>query len=270
MLLLALACEQSPGGAPKSTTRPAVDPAPASAPSQAKPDPVPEPLPTAAGIAYRERILGGAGPEDALPMIVAIHGRGDAPDNFGHLFDTFAGPARLILLQGIEGEDGGYRWFELPARDPDVEGFSAGVSAAADKVAKAIDELRDKRPTAGLPIVTGFSQGAMVSFRVATAFPASVSAAFPVGGWLPPPLFPEAKDDAAPKIHAFHGTDDAAVAFEPTKAGVDSLDKLGWDVQLSVYEGVGHMITPELQRDLFDALTDAVAAAHRAGKGAGK
>ena len=275
-LALALACEQAPAAAPKSTSTPTPEGAAAAAaadpaPSRAEPDPAPTPPPSAAGIVYAERIVGAAGADDPLPMIVAIHGLGDTPDNFGHLFDTFTGPARLILVRGIDdAEGGGYSWFALRARDPDVAAFSEGVSAAADELAKAIDVLRNERPTEGLPIVTGFSQGGMLTFALATAHPEVVGAAFPVGGWLPPPLVPEKKNAAAPAIHAFHGTDDKAVAFEPTKIGVDSLDALGFDVQLSVYDGVGHAITPEIHRDLFDALTDAVAAAHASAKKASK
>ena len=61
----------------------------------------PPPLPVAGDLAYLEVVLGGARPEEPLPMIVAIHGLGDEPHNFAGLFDGFPECARLILPRAI-------------------------------------------------------------------------------------------------------------------------------------------------------------------------
>jgi phospholipase/carboxylesterase len=233
----------------------------------ARPAPVPEPL-RAGELVYVERILGGADASDPLPMIVAIHGLGDTPDNFAHVLDTFPGKARLILPQGVDPLDpldgGGFSWFPIRARDPDVEALSAGIRASADKIAAAIEVLAKRRPTQGRPIVTGFSQGGMLTFALAITHPEVVGLALPIGGWLPPPLAPTAGPGGdQPAIVAFHGTDDRAVAFEPTAASIEQLRGLGYDVTLRVYEGVGHAITPEIRRDWSDLLVDGVAGARK-------
>lgn len=273
-ILLAGGCPQAAAPTPADTPTPsapsgssASSPS-AAGPSTATPEPADTapsaaspPLQRAGSIEYLEIVLGDAKPDEKLPMIVAIHGLGDRPDNFAHVFDTFPERARLILPRGIDPvEGGGYSWFPLRARDPDIEALSTGIGHAADEIADAIGELKAQRPTTGAPIVTGFSQGGMLTFAIAVRHPEVVGAALPIGGWLPPPLLPGALRTRTdyPPIEAFHGTDDRAVTYEPTLQSVKGLQSLGLTVELHTYEGVGHVITPEIHRDLTDEIVDAV------------
>jgi phospholipase/carboxylesterase len=274
-LTLALACEvSSPPTLPEAsvasrptTTAPQVHPAP----PPVDPGPPPEPSwTTAGGLAYREVVLGGADPDDPLPMVVAIHGLGDHPDNFQHLLLGFPEPVRVILPRGIDPvPDGGFSWFPVRARDPDVEALAVGIRSAADHIAAGLRELATARPTLGKPVVTGFSQGGMLTFALAVHHPDVVGHAVAVGGFLPPPLLPPApaagQGAAAerPSIVALHGTADAAVPFLPTQAAVQALVERGMTADLLVYEGAGHMISDPMRRDLHDRLADAVLAERR-------
>lgn len=242
----------------------------AAAPSEAKSAPpppaevVPEPipaLPQAGPLHYYERILGEADADAELPMIVAIHGLGDDPVNFSHLFDLFPAPVRLIAPQAPSPtEGGGWSWFPLRARDPDVQRLSEGMHQASELLSDALEVLVRERPTLGRPVVTGFSQGGMLTLTLAIEHPEQVAAAVAVGGWLPPPLWPASPPDAAiaPPIVALHGTADTAVRFEPTQQSLQHLQAQGFDVKLVAYEGVPHVISPEIHRDMSDALIDAV------------
>src|SRR5690606_5562323 len=140
-------CERpaAPTGDPPPTPVAVAPRVAAEAPVAATPPPAPEPppLPQAGRLQYYERILGAAGPSDPLPMIVAIHGLGDDPENFSHLFDTFPEPARLIAPRApLPAEEGGWSWFPLRARDPDVEGLSRGIQQSADLLAERSEERR--------------------------------------------------------------------------------------------------------------------------------
>lgn len=265
LLLALVGCDRP---VPPPATQPA-SPTPAT-PAPSEPPPVapdaptpPAARPKAANLHYVERILGDAKADDPLPMIVAIHGLGDDPDNFAHLFDAYGGTARLILPQGIDAtEEGGWSWFPIRARSQDVEGLATGIESAADELAAAIEALTASRPTVGDPIVTGFSQGGMLTFTLAVHHPARVGYAIPIGGWLPPPLWPEAGPGPEhPSVVALHGTADNAVRYEPTKEAVDALVAKGYTVELRSYEGVRHAIPPQERTDLFDLLDDALAAA---------
>ena len=259
LVLLVVACDKAP---PPAAQADAATKAPAAkTPDAKRPEVVPEPPPpeVAGELHYIVRYAGGAKETDTLPMIVTIHGLGDDPENFVTLFAEFPEPARIVAVRGVdETEGGGWSWFPRRARDPDVEALAEGIKASAEKIATATQVLVEKYPTKGKPIVTGFSQGGMLSFTLAAHHPAVYSASVPVGGWLPPPLWITEKGAGLPKIVALHGTDDAAVIYEPTKASVDNLKTLGYDAELKSYEGVGHVITDEIRRDLFDALVDAV------------
>jgi phospholipase/carboxylesterase len=268
LLRVALVGVVAVGGCDTATKQPATaaahddTPAPKSEPSTPAPD---DPPPvaryeTAAGLEYAEVMLGGAQPDDTVPMIVAIHGLGDEPHSFSQLFSAFPEPARLVLPRGLDAtEGGGWSWFPVRARDNDVDALAQGIRNAADAIVPAITEIAERRPTAGKPVVTGFSQGGMLSFAIAVSHPDLVSTAIPVGGWLPPPLWPSQKHPhQSPRIVALHGTADNAVAFEPTEQATAHLKKLGWAIELKGYDGVRHVITPEIRRDLFDHLADAI------------
>jgi phospholipase/carboxylesterase len=239
-------------------------PTPAEEAPKPKPEPQPEPaepeFQRAGPLFFVETVSGQAKPDDELPMIVAIHGLGDDPRSFAGLLVGFDQPARIILPRAVDAwEGGGWSWFPVRAGDGEEEKLAEGIAKAADVVAAGVAELQKTRPTVGKPIVTGFSQGGMVTFELAVHHPEQFSAAFPVGGWLPPPLWPEEIESADnyPPIVALHGEEDPAVKFIPTQDGVKHLDKLGLDAQLHAYPGVRHAIPPEMHQELMELLHQA-------------
>jgi phospholipase/carboxylesterase len=217
----------------------------------------------AAGVRFLERMTAGAAAGDKAPLIVAIHGFGDRPESFVRLFDGFPVPARLIVPYG-EPYGEGFSWFPIGARlDPDA--LAAGITQAAHRLAPMISALVEARPTAGKPIVTGFSQGGMLSFALAVLHPEVVGEAFPVSGVLPSPLWPSSwpMGKASPPIQAFHGDADSRVPVADDRQGVDKLRALGMPVLLHEYPGVGHTVSAEMRRDLHAALADALSRAAR-------
>lgn len=209
---------------------------------------------------YLELMTGGAKFEDAVPVIVAIHGLGDDPQGFSSLMVGFDAKARVILPRGLDAYHEGWSWFPLRARDPDIESLALGIAHAADTIATGIESLARERGDIAPVIVTGFSQGGMLTFTLATRHPELVSAAVAVGGWLPPPLWPKALPAEAPTLLALHGTDDPAVKFPPTQAAVAHLEAIGWPAQLHAYPGVRHAIPPEMRAELHAELRKLVLA----------
>ncbi len=193
-------------------------------------------------------------------MIIAIHGLGDRPENFAGLLQGLTSPARVILPAGLKPSDDGFSWFDIRARSRDVEALAKGIGDASDTLATFIDTVSAERPTLGEPIVTGFSQGGMLSFAIAAGHPDSISAAFPVSGWLPPPLWPEeGPEGATTPVVALHGDADNAVLIEPTRLAVARLQELGYPVELREYPEVRHQITGEMRGVLWTLLRGATA-----------
>ncbi len=203
-----------------------------------------------------EVLTGGARPTEDLPLVVAIHGYGDHPSQFKRLFSGFPGRARILLPRGPNRIGRGWGWFTR--RSAPLSDLAAGLEHATEAVAQTIRMRIARGGTTGLPIVTGFSQGGMLSFALALRHPEVTGAAFPVAGWLTPSLVPPTVGRGGVPIVAFHGTSDPLLPFADTHRLMAYLQARSHPAEFRVYDGVGHTITPEMRRDLFGGLTEAL------------
>ncbi|TKC98130.1 alpha/beta hydrolase [Polyangium fumosum] len=250
LVWLAPACgRDTPPEPPPSSAAPRTEAKPASGP------------PEAAGIRYLERVTGGAAATERLPLVVAIHGLGDRPESFVRLFDRIEGRMRVVVPYGTSPYSDGFSWFPLARRDPAK--LAEGTSLAADGLAAMLEELERTRPTRGRPIVTGFSQGGMLSFTLVVKHPERVGEALPLAGLLAPPLYPSAwpMGKVAPPVHAFHGDADTMVPHAGATETVRALVAVGFSAELTTYPGVGHTVSASMRGDWQKALE---AAAQRA------
>jgi phospholipase/carboxylesterase len=262
----AAACNRSPAPSTDGAARPTI-PAAKDSPTIAPVAPPPSPIALdggageIAGVAFQELVTGGGEANERLPLLVAIHGLGDRPESFLLLFRSLDAKARVVAPRGLDPHGGGYSWFPTRVATSEPTQFAAGMDRAASRLADAIKALASGRPTLGKPIVTGFSQGGMLTFVLSTKYPEVVGAAFPLSGWLPQPLWPASRDPARtyPRIFATHGDADDVLRIGPTREGVEHLAKLGFDVTLREYPGVGHTVSPAMRADLARELRAAVA-----------
>jgi phospholipase/carboxylesterase len=195
------------------------------------------------GVDFIELFPNGA--DETAPLVVAIHGMGDKPDNWIETWSTFPGKAQIALPRAFTKYGDGFSWFELRDNMPDAE-LGTEVGAAEDKLWKGIAKLAGARKV----IITGFSQGGILSFASAARHPDRIAYAFPVSGSCPGPLLPKDKAHAAPLL-AFHGTADNVLAFKWGKGAVDAFKEQGNEATLREYPGVGHTMTAGMQKDLW-------------------
>jgi phospholipase/carboxylesterase len=214
----------------------------------------------AAGIHYLLRYSAGAQRDETLPMIVAIHGLGDRPEHFAPLVGDFEKKARFVIPRGLEAHGRGYSWFPIRVGGIDPERVAVVLRTSAERVAAMLEQLPSQHPTRGKPIITGFSQGGMLSFAVAVEHPRLIAKAVPLAGWLPPPLWPAKAPAGTPAIVALHGDADSVLPVEPTRDAVGALRRAGYDANLHEYPGVSHTLSPAMRRDLFRELASAIAA----------
>jgi phospholipase/carboxylesterase len=202
----------------------------------------------------------GGDPAARLPMIVALHGRGDTAEGFIGALDGFEG-ARIVVLRAPIPSGDGAAWFEGSVRDLSAAALTRALTAQGDAVVARINAALARWPTVGAPVITGFSQGAMVSWVVAVQRPEVVAAAVPVAGFLPLSLLPPATADqslvVAP-IRALHGEADRMIAIGPDAQAVEAVVALGGDAQLIPFAGVDHAIPPDLRRRWFVELEKAL------------
>lgn len=230
------ACEASP-------------PAPAAA-TEPTPVPATAPAPVTGDVVWVERVPVGMAADAALPLVIGVHGLGDGPESFCHVFDDLRAKVRVACPRAFSRHGRGWSWFPIDADDATK---AAAIGAAADRLADAIDRLAAARRAPGKPVVSGFSQGGALAFAIAVRRPASIARAVPMGGWLPEPLWPVAGAPIAP-ITALHGESDARISIDRSRAAVDALASRGAAATLRAFPGVGHAIPPEVRGALYGAI----------------
>jgi phospholipase/carboxylesterase len=222
-----------------------------SAPVAAAPVGCSRPKPAASGPRRREvegvelLSLFPNGADESSPLVVAIHGRGDAPDHWVDTWSRFPPRAEVALPRGFDRWGQGWAWFEFRDGMTD-EQFGAEVGAAEERLWRAVAKLARGRRL----VVTGFSQGGFFAYAMPVRHPTEIAAGFPVGGSCPGPLLPKNGARAAP-IVAFHGTEDTVLDIKWARGAVNAFREQGDEAVLREYPGVGHTITPEMQRDLW-------------------
>jgi phospholipase/carboxylesterase len=137
------------------------------------------------------------------------------------------------------------------------------IERNADRVAALVDEVTASRPTRGKAVVTGFSQGGIMSFALAVRHPERVHGAVPVSGTLLRPGWPgsRAGETGGAQIRALHGDSDQVIEPLPARRAVVKLRTLGFDAKIRLYRGVPHQISQAMRADLFTVLGAMVRAA---------
>ncbi|MBX3272035.1 MAG: dienelactone hydrolase family protein [Sandaracinaceae bacterium] len=205
------------------------------------------------GIRYLEVRFGDPDPDEPLPTIWVLHGRGDRARIPGGPFWALPRPVRVFVPQAPDALGDGFTWFPVRVAEGRTEELSVAIVDRVARLARMMDALREARPTIGRPIVTGFSQGGVLSFALALLHPESVGRALPLAGWLPPGLVPDLSEPARfPPIRALHGTADERIAYPPTRELVDALVAAGLDAELVPFADVTHVMT-----EAMDALVRA-------------
>lgn len=240
-LALALGCHgwSSPPAAP-APAAPAPVEAPAAAVAAARAD---------AGLAYEVWTSVPATPQTPLPTVIALHGLGDDPVRFVHFLQGYAAPVRVLAPKAPLPWSSGTSWFSSRAMQADPERMADELRARADDVVHWLDTVSTTYAFAGKPVVTGFSQGGMLSFALAIHHPDRFAGAVPVAGWLPRPAVPDhaTAAQAAIPVRALHGDADDVLPLTGTRRAVDAMRAAGFDVSLEVFEGVPHAVPPAVR-----------------------
>jgi phospholipase/carboxylesterase len=238
------------------------------APAETSPVSLPDVAPdatgwgVAGGLRYLEIIRGDAKPNEKLPLLIVIHGLGDKP-NHGWLEAIDVDSkirARMILPQAPTPYGKGFAWFPFRAGSLDQAELARGIAEAAERLTRMLEVLRTQRPTRGKAVVTGFSQGGMLSYALALSHPELIAYALPISGMLPGQLWPVTPAPAGtPPLRALHGTADTLVRFTVDDELNHRLRELGYPAELVPFEGAPHAITPEMTALVRSTLSEALA-----------
>lgn len=208
------------------------------------------------GIWYAEVELGEVDEGVPLPLVFIFHGRGDHPRIPGGPFGRAPTAMRVIVPRGPLSLGSGFAWARSSVTQNRHEELAADIVAITDRLIRLIEHVQQTRPTAGSPVVTGFSQGAIVSWTLALRFPDRIGLAIPIAGWVLPATRPNVL--RASPTRAMHGTADPIVRIEPTRAWVQALLASGNEVSWLEFDGVAHTVTPEMNVQFEEWLEEAL------------
>ena len=189
------------------------------------------------------------------PVIIMLHGYGsDEQDMFG-LRGVI--PKNYIVIAArapyaLPG--GGYQWFEKEMKDGHFDGKKENVDKSRGLIVKFIGQVVNKYAADGKNVyLSGFSQGAIMSYAVGLAYPMTLKGIGVLSGVLLPSVKPEiSKDPALKQLKIFiaHGTADERLSFADGKAANDYLVSLGLHPEFHQYKGMGHTISNDVISDL--------------------
>lgn len=191
----------------------------------------------------------GADARAALPLVVVVHGLGDTPEHFLPLYGEMGLQARIVAPRAPLHWPTGSSWFSARSRDAVPAEMAAEMKQRADDLYGLLGRLTSEHRTVGKPVVSGFSQGGMVSFAMALVHPEAIAGAVPVAGWAPRALWPPSPSDALRTlpIRVLHGAVDPVIPVDSARALRDWLGgRHGGNIRLEVFEGVGHTINREM------------------------
>lgn len=166
-----------------------------------------------AGYDYLEFATGGAKLTESLPIVVFFHSLGSKPEGFVKFFDGISQKARIVLPRGRESYGSGPAWWTLRSSSKDQDALASQMGAEGAAMAEFVEQANRCLGGVGKPIISGHSQGNMMTYAVAAADPSVAKAAVAVSGWLPEKLWPR----ALPPTHAIHGTADRTVNYARTE-----------------------------------------------------
>lgn len=191
----------------------------------------------------RARRLFGVG----AALVVLVHGRGDRPRVPGLPIADLPKAVRVLMPRAPDRLGDGYTWLATYTRSGQEQLLAGSLSATARHLAGAIEAFVRERPTVGKPIVIGFSQGAILTYALTTRYPHLFAAGFPIAGFLPQGVEPAA-EGPFPTLHALHGDADPTVPMEHDRRTIEALRARGHKIAFSVARGVGHAVTPAMER----------------------
>lgn len=189
----------------------------------------------------------GMAPDRKTALIVFMHGSGSSPEDCEKVFAPLveAWQCSVLYPRGskVMGAPAGRR----PGHDWDA-------AKDVDRVIETIRSLKGVDPRR--VILTGFSSGAFMCYRVAFREPGMFVGVVPFSGAMPGDLLAATTVPVvSPKVPFFlvNGEKDKAVTLESARTAEAYLKKAGLPVKLHAYDGA-HFF-PE---DVFDVLKDAI------------
>ena len=163
---------------------------------------------------------------EQFPLLLFLHGGGESGQDLEAL--KSGGPPRMLA----EGHE--FPFLILAPQNPYEKQWwnVRAVKQLLDNV------VQSNRVDPARLYLTGLSRGGSACWELAVQYPDTFAAMAVVCGMAPVPYASWIDKQLA--IWVFHGTDDPVISFSESEAMVARLRELGYDINFTPYEGVGH------------------------------
>jgi len=184
----------------------------------------------------------GLDPDRPAPLIIALHGYGDRPDNYPRAWGGAAAKRGAILAvpQGVRQVGNGYFWGNVDEADTILQ-----LTLEHVKERFAVDERQI--------VLTGFSQGGFMAMALGLRHPELFTGVIPMaGGYIPGIDAPAEAAKIKPRYYFMVGENDEAA--REVRLAVKDFKAAGYEVKLRVLHDTGHTVPREANRELGRAL----------------
>jgi phospholipase/carboxylesterase len=194
---------------------------------------------------YVMSVPGGAPAGAEMPLVVVMHGRGADANDLADIAPAldhgyrFVFPNAQKAFEAYPGMTLGYTWFDgwPPAGSAIVE--------SRELLLRFIDEVVERYPTpAGKLIISGFSQGALMSLDVGFRTAKKVAGIAVMSGALYEPDLPDLRKAKDIPVLIVHGTDDDMIPVIAAWRTRRVLEDHGIEPEYHEFP-MGHWVTPE-------------------------
>ena len=194
-------------------------------------------------LAYVLRSPQGAADSDSLPLVFVLHGRGADANDLADLAPMMGSGYRFVFpnapqpFEPAPGFQFGFTWFDGWPAEP------GSMKKSRALLLKFIDEILQRYPTPpGKVILSGFSQGGMMSLDVGFRVPEKLAGIVVMSG----ALYEDDPPDFSPRLPVLvvHGTDDDMIPVLAARRARRTLESHGVEPEYHEFK-MGHFVTPE-------------------------
>jgi phospholipase/carboxylesterase len=159
--------------------------------------------------------------------------------------------------------NGGYvmpAWYDITGRASNDREDISGIQKSEAAISELIEREANRGITYENIVLAGFSQGCAMSLQVGLRFPHALAGIMALSGYLPlAKSLPLERNEANSNTPIFmaHGIWDAVIIPERAEASVDTLEKLGYQVDWNTYP-MEHSLHPDELVDISRFLTMAL------------
>ena len=190
-------------------------------------------------------------------LLVLLHGFGSNEDDLYALERFFPENYIIVTPQApVTIGKGRYQWYALERTDKNkTEGNQNDLTASMELMQQLVEQLQETyEVSAERTFITGFSQGAIMSYHLGLIHPELMKGIGAWSGTIYDSLKERMKKKKAGNLQLFiaHGDQDIVIPYTEAEQSASWLEKKGYKPEFHGYKGMAHSVSAE---ELNDFLT---------------